>query len=68
MKKRSQYFVSYFYWTASEEGMGNMNISCSYPIKSIDDIRLIERNIVDNHILGKNKKVIILNWQKYETH
>jgi hypothetical protein len=66
MKKRSQYFVSYFYWTASGKGMGNINISCSYPIKSIDDIRLIEKHIVDNYICGKNKKVIILNWRRYE--
>lgn len=64
-----QYFISYRYYSALQEGFGCLDLDLSEPIRGFEDLKNITEYIKDN-LKDENgspiKKATILNWKRFE--
>lgn len=69
LKKRTvEYFVSYYWVSSEEEGRGQISVTLSHKIDSIDAINLIKEWLDDNikDKKGNTCRCIVQNWKRYE--
>ncbi len=62
--ERYKYFVCYRACSRVGNGFGHCGISRNQPIRSLDDIREIEKLITSIELLGR--KIMVLYWQRFE--
>jgi hypothetical protein len=60
-----KYFVSYSFFSDDGYGFGNVEIHLKRDIKNMDEIREIEKYIMNNYSGNRrNFKAVVLHWHK----
>ena len=62
-----EYFVYYSYLTANENGVGNCSVSRKRPIRNLEDVREVEKDIRKTFEEKGyvNPNIVIADWKEF---